>query len=85
MPKREGFILVGVGGLFILIGLVVLLRGRRVEKRYYNSLSARADVREYLEHSPEHPEFSALKIGGWITIAVGIAMLTLGGAFLLWG
>ena len=85
MPELESFILVGVGGLFILIGLVMFLRGRSVEKRYYNSLSTHEDVREYLEHSPEHPEFSALKTGGWVTITVGIAMLAVGCAFLLRG
>ena len=82
MPERDYFILMGAGGLFILCGLVALLRGRRKEKGYYDSLSTRPDAREYLEHTPEHPEFNALKIGGWTAIAVGIAMLALGGAFL---
>ena len=85
MLERDCFILMGLGGLFILLGLAALLWGRREEKGYYDSLSTRTDVREYLEHSPEHPELGALKIGGWIAIAIGVIMLALGGAFLLRG
>ena len=85
MPQSDSYILMGVGGFFILLGLVVLLWGRREEKTYYNSIHTRADLREFLEHTPERPEPSGLKVGGWIAIAVGLLMLALGGAFLLWG
>jgi len=85
MPEGDCFILMGLGGFFVLLGLAMLLWGRNEEKRYYNSLSTRPDVREYLEHVPQRPEPGALKIGGWIAIALGLIMLALGGAFLLWG
>ena len=84
MPQRDSFILMGVGGLFILLGLAALLWGKREEKGYYDSLYTRTDVKEFLEHTPERPEPGALKIGGWIAIAIGLVMLALGGAFLLW-
>jgi len=74
-----------MGGFFSLFGLAVMFWGRTEEKSYYDSLSKRTDVREYLEHWPEHPEPGGLKIGGWTAIAVGLLMLALGGAFLLWG
>ena len=79
------FILMGMGGLFILLGLITILWGRREEKEYYNSLSTRTDVREYLEHWPQRPEPGSLKIGGWIAIAIGLLMLAMGVAFWLWG
>jgi len=82
---QDCFILMGMGGLFILLGLAAIAWGKREEKGYYDSLSSRTDVREYLEHQPQHPEPGALKIGGWIAIAVGLVMVAMGGAFWLWG
>jgi len=87
MPRNDWLILIGIGGLFILLGIVSIIWGRREEKSYYDSLSSsrRPDVREFFEHRPRRPEPGALKIGGWIAIAVGVLMLALGGGFWLWG
>jgi len=85
MPQGDLFILLGMGGLFILLGLGAMFWGRKEEKGYYDSLSGRPDSREFLEHWPQRPQFGALKIGGWIAIAVGVVMLVIGGAFWLWG
>ena len=84
MPERDYFILMGMGGLFIILGIASIFWGKGEEKSYYNALSSRPDVREYLEHEPERPEPRALKIGGWIAITVGLLMLVMGGAFWLW-
>ena len=75
----------GMGGLFIILGIVSIGWGRREEKSYYDSLTSRSDAREFLNHWPERPEPGALKIGGWIIIAVGLLMLIIGGVFLLQG
>ncbi len=85
MPQQDCFVLIGMGALFILLGLAAIIWGRSEEKSYYDSLSSRADAREFLEHWPQRPQFGALKIGGWIAIAIGVLMAVLGGAFLLWG
>jgi len=75
----------GMGGLFVILGLLALFRGRGEEKIYYNGIASRRDVREFVEHQPERPEPGALRIGGWIAIAVGLIMLAIGGGFLIWG
>ncbi|MFC1988033.1 hypothetical protein ACFLVH_05785 [Chloroflexota bacterium] len=74
-----------MGGLFILLGLAAILWGRSEEKRYYDSLTSRTDVREFIEHWPQRPQFGALKIGGQIAIAIGSLLVVVGGALLLWG
>ncbi len=81
MLQTDWFILMGVGGLFILLGLAAIIWGKGEEKSYYESLSARKDMREYLEHWPERPEPGALKVGGWIAITIGLLMLAMGGVF----
>jgi len=85
MPQADWLILMSMGGLFILLGLGAVFWGRREEKSYYEAISARTDIREYLEHTPERPEPGALKLGGWLAIAVGLVLLVMGGAFWLWG
>ena len=85
MPLGDCFILMGMGGLFILLGLAAIIWGRGEEKGYYDSLFTRNDVRESLERSPERPEPGSLKIGGLIAIAIGLLMLAIGGSLWLWG
>jgi len=79
------FILMSMGGLFVILGIASFFWGKREEKGYYNTVSTRSDVREFLEHEPEHPEPGALKIGGWIAITIGLLMVVMGGVFWLWG
>ncbi len=85
MPHSDYLVLVGIGGLFIFLGLVAIIWGRIEAKGYYDSLSGRTDVREYLEHWPRHPYSLTLKAGGWIAFASGLIMLAVGGGFWLWG
>ena len=85
MPQQDLFVLIGMGGLFILLGLAAFIWGKREEKGYYDSLSSRPDTREFLEHWPQRPQFGALKIGGWIAITIGILMIVMGGVFWLLG
>ena len=85
MSHRDWFVLIGIGGLFILLGLGAIIWGKNEEKSYYNSLSPRLDTREFLEHWPQHPQFGSLKIGGLISLAIGVLMVIAGGALLLWG
>ncbi len=85
MPLWDCFIIMGMGSFFIIFGLATLFWGKHEEKSYFNSISTRPDVREYLEHWPERPQPGALKIGGWTAIAIGLLLVVMGGAFWLWG
>ena len=81
----QHFLLMILGGVFILVGLVLFFWGRGEERKYYNAIASRPDVREFLEHEPRRPEPGALKIGAWMAIATGLLMLAMGGGFWLWG
>ncbi len=85
MPERDYLILIGMGGLFVILGIASIIWGKREEKSYYDAISTRTDAREFLEHKPERPEPGALKIGGWIAIAIGLFMTVIGGGVWLWG
>ncbi len=86
MPQREWWLLMRSGGLFLLLGLGAIIWGRKEEKSYFDALSTRTtDAREFLDHWPPRPQFGALKIGGLITIAIGVVMIVAGVAFWLWG
>ncbi len=85
MPGGDALIVMSVGVFFLIPGIILWLWVRAGEKKYYNSLAANHDVREYMEHVPEQPALGGLKIGGWIAIAVGLALVVMGGIFWLWG
>lgn len=84
MPEGDYLILMGMGGLFVLLGIASMLWGKQEKKSYYDAMATRSDAREFLEHEPERPEPGALKIGGWIAIAIGLLMVVMGSAFWLW-
>jgi hypothetical protein len=81
MASQGWLIPVVVGGVFILLGLGVVVWGKREEKKYYDALVTRKDLREFFDRWPFRPEPGALKIGGWIAVAVGLAIAIIGGIF----
>jgi hypothetical protein len=83
MPLYDWVIPISMGGLFILLGLVAIFWGKSEEKSYYDALSTRRELREFLERQPRRPQPLALKIGGWLAVAVGLLMLAIGGILLL--
>lgn len=85
MSDADWLMPIVVGSIFILLGLVGILWGRREQKGYDYRLSTRTDLREFLEHWPARPQPGSLKVGGWIAVVVGLVLLLLGGAFLIWG
>ncbi len=84
MFQHDWLVPMVIGDLFILLGLAAIFRGRSEEKHYYDSLASRTDVREFVDR-PRHPQFEALKVGGWIAIAIGLLMVVTGVVLLLRG
>ena len=85
MPQNELITLMIIGGVFTLLGLGALFWGRSEEKHYFETISSRQDTREFLEGWPRRPQFGSLQTGGWIAIIIGVIMLIVGGAFIIWG
>jgi CHASE3 domain sensor protein len=83
MPEHEWLTLLGMGAVFVLLGIGATLWGRREENGYYDALATRFDVREFLSHWPPRIEPKALKIGGSIAIILGVLLLIAGGV-LFW-
>lgn len=82
----DSIMLVIAGGVFLSIGLALVLWGKKEEKDYYNHLSARpGDAREFMEHWPFRQQPGALKTGGWIAAAIGLVMLLTGGILFFFG
>jgi hypothetical protein len=83
MPRNDWLMILAVGGIFLLLGICFYVWGLNEEKSYYDSMPARRfDVREFLERSPFRPEPWALKLGGWIAIAIGLLIIV--AAFWVW-
>jgi hypothetical protein len=84
MPWLDWYTLVGMGGFFMLLGIVGFFWGRYEERTYYDAIANRPDVREFLDHLPWRPEPHAIIIGARIAITVGIFLIVFGGAYWLW-
>ena len=84
MPWFDWYTLVGMGGLFMILGVVGYLWGSYEERSYYENIADRPDVREFLDHLPWRPEPHAIIIGARISILVGVFLLFCGGAYWLW-
>jgi hypothetical protein len=82
MSQGDYFIMMGVGGGFLILGLIGILWGRHEAKSYFDAMAERSDLREFMAHWPERPQLGALRIGGWIAIAVGFLLLIVG--IVLW-
>jgi hypothetical protein len=75
--------ILGMGGLFVLLGIIFVLWNKREQKRYYNSiLLTQKDIKESLTHEPERPWLRAWQIGGRISLIIGSMLLIAGG--ILW-
>ncbi|MFH1381326.1 MAG: hypothetical protein ABIH70_00310 [Chloroflexota bacterium] len=83
MFEQDWLALMAVGGLFILLGLISFFWGKHEQSNYDRSLLTHMDKREFFEHWPARPEPGALKIGGWIAIAIGLVMIAMGTVFML--
>ena len=84
LPHPEGFILLVMGIVFAAVGIGILGWSKWAEKRYYDTLTSRTDMREFLESTPERSGYGAVRLGGVISIVVGAVLLGIA-AFLRFG
>jgi len=84
MEQAEWQIALGLGALFLVLGIALIFGGRKEEKGYYDGIVGHEDVREFMAHDPERAEPGALKVGGWISLATGLVTMVLSGAMLIW-
>ena len=82
MDQSDWYILAIIGGIFLILGISGILWGRREEQKLFEALAAKPDLREFTLNHVESPQPGALKIGGWISIAVGVIILVVG--IILW-
>ena len=78
MSPNDTIILMGAGGGFILLGIIGILWGRYEEKRLFDALAEKRDLREFSLNHVDSPQPGALRIGGWISIALGALLLLVG-------
>jgi hypothetical protein len=78
MDQKNWFILAIVGGIFIILGIFAIFWGMREEKKLFEELAAKDDLREFSLGHIESPQPGALKIGGWIAISLGVIVLAVG-------
>lgn len=78
MSSAETIILMATGGGFILLGIISILWGRYEEKRLFDALAEKRDLREFSLKHVDTPQPGALRIGGWIAIALGALLLLVG-------
>jgi hypothetical protein len=76
-------VILGMGGFFVLLGIIFILWNKREKKKYYNSiLLTRRDIKETITHEHERFWLLAWQIGGRVSLIVGIVLLIIGG--ILW-
>ena len=78
MSQGDWYILLIVGGVFIALGIAAIIWGIREEKKIFDELSKKPDLREFSLKHIETPQPGALKIGGWIAVSLGFLMEIVG-------
>ena len=73
-------VILGMGGFFLLLGIIFILGNKREKKKYYNSiLLTQRDIKETITHEHERFWLQAWQIGGRIFLVLGIVLLIIGG------
>jgi hypothetical protein len=74
----EWLIMIIAGLVFVVLGVAGLFWGIREEKRIFEELSKKPDLREFTQKHIETPQPGALKIGGRIAIILGALLVIVG-------
>lgn len=83
MPSASYQAILGMGGFFVLLGIILIIWNKREREGYYNSiLLTQKDIKESLTRDPDRPWLHAWEVGGKISLIIGIMLLIIGG--ILW-
>jgi hypothetical protein len=82
MPLASCQAILGIGVVFVFLGVASILWSRKEKKAYYNSVATQRDVKEFITHEPERPWLDAWRIGGKIFLILGVMLAIAGGV--LW-
>jgi hypothetical protein len=72
------FVFVIAGVIFFVLGAIGLWWGYREEKRIFDALSQKHDLREFSQRRSDGPQSGALKTGGWLLLALGLLLAVAG-------
>jgi hypothetical protein len=76
-------VILGLGGFFVLLGIIFILWNRREKNKYYNNiLLTQRDIKEIITREHERFWLLAWQTGGRVSLIVGIVLLIIGG--ILW-
>lgn len=84
MTNLDSYIIMGIGGLFVLLGVIIMLWAKHKQKDYGDVLSRREELRSFLGYWPDLILPSELRVGGWVSVVVGVALIILGIVLLVW-
>ncbi len=85
MTYPDSLMLTVMGGVFVAVGAGIFFKGKIDAKKEYDTLTSRTDMKEFIEHSPEHSKAGVFKLGGMISIIIGLVMLGIVGGLRFWG
>jgi hypothetical protein len=74
----DWYIFIIIGGVLFLLGIGGIIWGVVEEKRIFDALSRKPDLREFSLKHIESPQPGALKIGGWIAVGLGVIIIIAG-------
>jgi hypothetical protein len=82
MPDLDAFIMMGVGGFFLLLSIVSFAWASREERNLTDALLQRSDLKEFVNGWPIRIGPDSIRIGGRIFLILGTVVLILGIVFL---
>ena len=83
MSDIDSYIMIGIGGFFLLLSLFAFLFAGSEQRGINNALSHRTDLREFGAGGPLRMGPEAIRIGGRLLFTVGLVILIVGAIFLL--
>ncbi len=82
MSHDSSWIMMGIGGFFLILSIICFGEARNEDKRLNNSLIQRMDVQEFVL-GPIHIESAALRWGGGVLLILAAILIIMGIVYLV--